>query len=120
MPDLCFCGCGKKAAHDHHVVYVQELRRQSNAQALKLRPLTSDRRNIVRVAFDCHHAHHTSPRAQARYLLERLPDSVFEFAGELLGGGRAYEYLRRRYRGEDPRLDALCPVHLRPPEVSRA
>ena len=30
-----------------------------------------------------------------------------EFAREVLGAGPAYEYLRRRYAGQDPRLDAL-------------
>jgi hypothetical protein len=64
----------------------------------------SDLRNLVDVAHDCHGAHH----ARARPLpLWRLPDSVFEFARELLGAGKAYEYLRRRYCGADPRLEAL-------------
>lgn len=63
-----------------------------------------DRRNIVRMDFACHFAHHNASR---RLWLEVLPDSVFEFAAELMGAGAAYEYLARYYRGEDPRLEAL-------------
>ena len=36
-----------------------------------------------------------------------LPDSVFSFAAELVNAGWAFEYLRRRYSGDDPRLEAL-------------
>lgn len=55
------------------------------------------------MAFDCHLAHHGRSRVLP---LERLPDSVFAFAVELLGPA-AFDYLRRRYGGEDVRLDAL-------------
>lgn len=63
-----------------------------------------DSRNLVPVADGCHAQHHARRRPLE---LERLPDGVFEFASELLGPGRAYNYLRRRYTGPDPRLDAL-------------
>jgi hypothetical protein len=38
--------------------------------------------------------------------LALLSDAAIEFAGELLGPA-AYDYLRRRYGGDDPRVDAL-------------
>jgi len=69
--------------------------------------LAADKRNLVWLAYDCHMAHHN--RAPA-LTLAKLPDSVFEFAAELLGPGEAFEYLRRRYDGQDARLDALLAV----------
>jgi hypothetical protein len=36
-----------------------------------------------------------------------LPDSVFEFAAEVLGAGYGYEYLRRRYDGHDVRHERM-------------
>ena len=62
-----------------------------------------DPRNLVPVAFACHGAHHGRSRP---FELGALPDEVFEFTGELLGPA-GFDYLRRRYVGEDPRLDAL-------------
>jgi hypothetical protein len=39
--------------------------------------------------------------------LAYVPDAALEFATDLFGAEKAYNYLRRRYAGEDPRLDAL-------------
>lgn len=103
----CFCGCEGQVVAQHHVFYQQHLRELSERgprRGVKLRPLIEDRRNLVPVAFRCHQRHHGAHR---RYELVRLPDSVFEFGREVFGAGPAYEYLRRRYKGEDPRLDAL-------------
>lgn len=63
-----------------------------------------DGRNLVLIAHDCHGAHHSRARPLP---LRVLPDSVFEFAAELMGAEAAFEYLRRRYTGKDPRLEAL-------------
>lgn len=104
MRARCVCGCGRRAAQLHHVIYQQELRRIARAAGTSARALIADPRNLVPVAFDCHGQHHAAAR---RLELWRLPDSVFEFAREVLGAGRAYEWLRRRYAGADPRLDAL-------------
>lgn len=134
MPaDRCVCGCGRRGRHDHHVIYRQELRRRAaeieRARAAELaasgekewvkggppfsRPVTAkviagrlggDRRNIVRIAFECHSAHHSRARPLD---LGLLPDSAFEFALELLGGPAAFEYFRRYYAGGDRRHDAL-------------
>jgi hypothetical protein len=91
----CFCGCGKRHGLKlHHVVYQQHI-------GVALR---GDSRNMVPVAAGCHAKHHSR---QAPYELRLLPDSAFEFALEVLGPGPAYEYLRRRYAGEDGRLEAL-------------
>lgn len=111
---VCICGCKKPAVARHHCIYEQELRRivadgRLTRMALPapdralLTALVSDPRNLVPVAFDCHGAHHGRSRP---YPLAMLPDSVFEFAAEVLGP-RAHGYLRRRYAGRDPRLDEL-------------
>jgi len=91
----CVCGCGQRAVHQHHVVTRQEIRHHGGDP--------KDERNLVPVAFDCHGAHHSGAK---RLLLSSLPDSVFEFAGELMGGAAA-DYLARYYRGDDPRLATL-------------
>lgn len=90
----CVCGCKRRVAHRHHVFYRQHIPAS----------LVQDDRNLVAVAFYCHEGHHSrvSP-----FLLGVLPDSAFAFGVEVLGAGPAYEYLRRRYAGEDSRLDAL-------------
>lgn len=105
MKGRCVCGCGRRAVQQHHAVYVQELRRLGGS--------VKDRRNLVGVAYDCHGAHHARVRPLAAHV---LPDSVFEFAYELMGAGAAYEYLRRRYSGGDPRLEELL-FH---PDLARA
>lgn len=94
MRPACICGCGDPVAAMHHVCYRQHIPAA----------LLDDERNLVPVAFRCHGNHHA---ASKRYLLHMLPDSVFEFAAEVLGPGKAFNYLRRRYDGQDPRLDAL-------------
>jgi hypothetical protein len=77
------------------VIYQQELERRGGDP--------DDPRNHVPVAFACHGNHHGRSRP---FPLERLPDAVYEFAAELMGPA-AFDYLRRRYSGEDARLDAL-------------
>lgn len=85
--------CGRRAVHMHHVVYQQFIRGHEK-----------DDRNMVPVCFRCHERHHSRTCV---FSLGLLPDSVFEFAAEVLGPGPAYERLRRTYRGEDRRLTAL-------------
>lgn len=96
MTELCICGCGQPAIQLHHVVYQQAIRRAGGD--------VKDTRNLVPVSFACHGAHHNRQRPIA---LNVLPDSVYRYARELLGDGVAYEYLRRYYGGDDPRLDEL-------------
>lgn len=98
-PARCIC-CPGKAQHLHHAVYAQEVRREHGS--------LTDPRNLVPVRMRCHAAHHDRSRP---FELSMLPDSVFDFAAELLGAGPAYEYLSRRYRGGDDRLDALLIRH---------
>jgi hypothetical protein len=111
----CVGGCGQRAVQLHHVVYRQELRRicredeRRSGSGMRYRPLRlsevrADERNLVPVCAACHERHH---RRGVPLRLHMLPDSVFEFAVELMGAGAAFEYLRRRYAGRDPRLDAL-------------
>lgn len=121
MTVLCFCGCGARAEDRHHCLYEQDLRRAYRSTrpaavrgGLEKDPawleLTYDPRNLVSVSRRCHSNHHSRARP---YHLPMLPDSVFEFAAEVLGAGRAYNWLRRHYNGEDPRLDALLVVESR-------
>lgn len=108
----CFCGCPDRVVALHHCITRQELTRVHRsagrgARALPpLKVLLADRRNLVTVAFACHGSHHA--RSQT-YRLDMLPNSVFEFAEEILGE-RAHSYLARHYVGEDARLDALLGV----------
>lgn len=87
--------CPRRSAHRHHVIYAQHVEREGGD--------LKDGRNLVWVCFSCHGAHHGRSKP---FELQRLPDSCFEFAGELMGPA-AFDYLRRRYSGEDLRLDAL-------------
>jgi hypothetical protein len=112
----CFCGCGKQTHLQwHHVVYQQELRRilrqQHRASGASGPPdiiremaLTSDKRNMVIVGPKCHANHHNRSKP---YSLSMLPDEAYEFAADVMGAGRAYEYLSRRYSGSDMRLERL-------------
>lgn len=104
---VCVCGCGESAVQRHHVVYQQDLRAAAVRLEATTRELLRDERNLVPVANLCHGRHHSGLR---RFPLEVLPDAVFEFAVEVLGAGKAFNYLERRYAGGDPRLDALLEV----------
>jgi hypothetical protein len=101
MKPACVCACGNPVVHSHHVTYRQTI---VAARPADLKAAIADERNLVPVAFRCHANHHARSRP---YALSMLPDSVFEFAAELLGPGKAYNRLRRVYVGEDARLDAL-------------
>lgn len=104
MPERCFCGCGGRAGVMHHCLYRQELRRLAKEQDVPFSRLASDRRGLVAASRRCHDNHHARIRP---YELSMLPDSVYEFAAEVMGDGPAYVYLSRRYRGGDDRLDLL-------------
>jgi hypothetical protein len=80
--------------HGHHVVYEQEVRRLGGD--------VNDKRNVLRLCPECHGNHHGRSRP---VLLTCLTDANYEFAFELMGS-RADDYLRSKYDGEDPRLEA--------------
>lgn len=80
----------------HHVSYRQVVARESGDEW--------DPRNALTLCQSCHASHHKGGRVLP---LALLPDSAFEFAADTFGPGPGYELLRRRYSGEDPRLDAL-------------
>lgn len=86
--------CGNWAVHQHHVVYRQHIERVGGD-----RWHPDDALSLCR---DCHTAAHMH-----NLPLGVLRDENFSFARDLFGAGKAYEYLRRRYVGEDPRLDQL-------------
>lgn len=101
----CICGCGKRAVHRHHVFTEQMLRPRARELDRSFNKLREDGRNRVWMAMACHLGGQHG--GSARLPVVKLPDSVFEFGLEVFGAGRAYNHLRRYYRGEDPRLDAL-------------
>lgn len=78
----------------HHVVYQQELRHVGRADALW------DKRNALRLCPTCHANAHNLHHID----LTQLTDANYEFAFEVLGA-RAYDYLRQKYDGDDPRLE---------------
>lgn len=90
----CQAPVGQLAAH--HCVYRQEIRRHDGD--------LWDARNRLVLCAGCHSSHHRRGRVIAA---AALPSSVLDFACDLLGAPAAYEYLRRRYSGDDPRLEAL-------------
>lgn len=106
---VCFCGCNKPVAwfNDepvlHHVCYQQHLRSLARDKAHQFL-LLADLRNRVPVAEDCHRLHHARIKP---YLLTALPDSVYEFAAEVMGAPLAFNYLRARYSSFDRRHDLL-------------
>jgi cytochrome c553 len=106
--------CLARAVQRHHVIYRQELRHVGaewrerggdwkSVDAMKKKWLADDR-NLIPLCQRCHERHHTRFEVLPIHV---LPDSVFEFAAELMGAGAAYEYLKRRYTGMDRRLSAL-------------
>lgn len=90
------CRGGYQRVSAHHCVYRQAIARANGDKW--------DPRNRLMLCNSCHSSHHARGRVVP---LAVLPASVFEYAVETLGAGPAYEYLRRRYAGEDPRLEAL-------------
>lgn len=96
MPECIGPRCSSRAVHEHHVVYRQHWLRDGGE--------LDDPRNLVPMCFRCHERHHSGI---ARLPLWVLPDAVFVALPEVLGAGRAYEYLGRRYSGRDLRHDAL-------------
>lgn len=81
----------------HHIVYRQAVERAGGD--------VWDVRNRLVVCHLCHFRHHSHHRLIP---LRALPDKAFEFAAELLGPGKAWGYLARRYQGPDYRLDELA------------
>ncbi len=82
----------------HHVVYAQTVRKHGGDIWAP--------ENSMTVCQTCHQRQH-EPFHQARRIpLRALTDANYEFARELLGA-YAYDYLRARYSGSDPRLDAI-------------
>ena len=86
-------GIGRLALH--HVIYRQKIRRVGGD--------VWDPRDALTLCNSCHGRHHQRGRPVP---LALLANENYEFAWELLGSA-AYDYLRRRYSGEDPRLDTL-------------
>jgi hypothetical protein len=84
--------CAKGHAHNHHVVLEQHVIRCGG-----------DRWHPDNALALCRRCH--LPLAHARKLpLTTLRDENLDFAFNLLGS-HAYDYMRRRYAGDDPRLD---------------
>lgn len=91
----CACGRPHAAEQRHHVVFAQEIRARKGEKW--------DPRNQLPVAVSCHAWIHSAGRP---WPLAKLPDAAIEFAWDLMGPF-AFDYLTRRYRGDDPRVRAL-------------
>ncbi|HEX7088711.1 MAG TPA: HNH endonuclease [Longimicrobiales bacterium] len=94
MTSCARCGSGA-LLQEHHVVYVQHLRQEGGD--------VTDSANALTLCADCHRKHHDRAHPVPLALLR---DENYRFAAALYGP-KSYDYLRRRYSGEDPRLDAL-------------
>lgn len=83
----------------HHVVYEQVVIREGGDK--------NDPANSITLCDGCHEAHHAAGPGKLK--LTAIPTAAVEFAFRLLGA-RAYDLLKRRYAGEDPRLEKelLC------------
>lgn len=104
MSLLCIAGCGRPADVRHHIIFQQELRRVAGRDKARADTLRGDPRGMVPVCQECHERLHSRSRPLP---LAVLPDEAFVFAVEVLGAGRAFNYLQRTCSGSDPRLDAL-------------
>ena len=88
------CGIGVGAIDLHHVVYEQHVRDAGGE--------VYDPRDGLTLCRVCHAAHH-GQQDRGKVPLSLLRDENYEFAFELLGPA-AFDYLRRRYAGNDRRL----------------
>lgn len=94
--------CGRGGSYDaHHVIEKQEL-------ADRGLPLY-DKRGALRlcdvVPGGCHQRHTYPNSDTSRVRLCKLKQVNIDYAFEVLGAF-AYDYLKRRYRDEDPRVEA--------------
>lgn len=89
------CEDPRTRVNEHHVVYEQHVRRAGGDRW--------DPRNALALCVPCHMSHHR--RGTKIVPLVALRDENYAFAFELLGAA-AFDYLRRRYVGDDPRLHA--------------
>lgn len=97
MQTVC-AECGRGGSFDaHHVIERQELRNQG----LNEWDLDNALRLCDRPVGGCHQNH---TAASKRVRLERLTDRNIDFAFRALGPA-AYDYLKRRYGGDDPRVE---------------
>lgn len=87
--------CRERARDPHHVVYRNKLEKVGQPQW--------DPDDGLPLCRPCHHAHHYAPGGELP--LTCLGDENIAFAFRTLGA-HAFDYLRRRYAGHDPRLDS--------------
>lgn len=91
---LCRSCWRRPAIHQHHVTYKVKVLIEGGDLYSPL--------NALALCGPCHAGHHL---ASDRVSLASLRDENYAFAFALLGPA-AYDYLRRRYAGDDPRLGA--------------
>lgn len=83
--------CFKRGAHDHHVIYEQEVRKHGGD--------ISDGRNAFKMCWDDHGRQHDGSSWHVK--TKWLRDENIEFAFELLGLAAEY-YFERHYDNSDP------------------
>lgn len=96
----CCQMCGKTGNgwDPHHVVYEQHLKQSGEPPY--------DTRNAMRLCAKCHAAHHGR---SVVIPLQKLLLTHIDYAFAKLGPG-AYDYLKQRYAGEDPRIEERLSV----------
>jgi hypothetical protein len=96
MKEVCeapWCD-GRGPFDSHHVIYRQEVRRRGGDQG--------DPENSLTLCHGCHSSHHRRGRVIP---LTALRDENIQWAFGLMGAA-AYNYFKRSYAGDDPRIDA--------------
>lgn len=93
----CCAVCGSRGGYDaHHVIEKSHLREWGLPQYVAA--------NCLRLCGDCHRRH---TERSKKVPLSALRNENIDYAAVLLGAGKAYNYLSRRYAGTDPRVTDL-------------
>lgn len=101
-------GCNERAVDAHHVVYKRDLKERGL--------FLWDPRDGMALC-RTHHWNHHYGTAKKTLPLTLLTEAHLDFAFEALGA-YAFDYLARRYRGDDPRLEARLATCTEEPEGS--
>lgn len=103
--------CGKADSFDpHHVVEQKWLKANGFSVIEQYDPDNSLRVCDRFTENNCHGKHTARVKYKHRLHLQNLRQENLEFAFRVMGAA-AGDYLRRRYRGDDPRLEALEAAH---------
>lgn len=94
------CPNPKAAWEAHHACYEQEVKKHTEDPAILFDP-----DNALRLCKTCHKQDQHNRKNPLPVCALRTEN--IEFTARLLGPDAAYEYIKRYYKGTDPRLEAL-------------